>query len=301
MKDSNPALAIAVFAYNESARITACLESIRVSIINSPCNALPEDSFQCFVLANGCSDNTAQVVAEYQKQYSWVNLVDIKEGDKSNAWNVFVHDVAAEAETYIFMDGDCEVVGDSLYQLYQYQKMHPNKNALAAIPMDIGRGTKQQIITMVTRGGLAGNLYALPHQFIKRVRTENIKLPIGTIGEDSLVGALACFDLDVTKGWDRTRIGVCEQARFTYEPMGWLSWREWKVYYRRKQRYSIRHWQNKMIKAILTTKGPHYLPGDVKDMYQHYLQEIKLSWRGLDTYFDMLAWRQINKDTEQVK
>ncbi|MGI0115551.1 glycosyltransferase [Zooshikella sp. RANM57] len=297
MMDSNPALAIAVFAHNEAARITTCLESIRISIINSPHNALPEGAYQCYVLANGCTDNTAQVVAEYQQQHSWVNLVDIKEGDKSNAWNVFVHEVVAEAETYIFLDGDCEVVGDSLYQLYQYQKAHPKKNALAAIPMDVGRGTKQQTITMITRGGLAGNLYALPHQFVKRVRDENIKLPVGTIGEDSLVGALACFDLDLTRGWDRTRIGVCELARFTYKPMNWLSWQEWKVYYRRKQRYSIRHWQNKMIKAILTTKGPQYLPEHVKFMYQHYLQEIQLSWRGLDTYFDILAWRKINKET----
>lgn len=103
---------IAVFAHNESHKIINCLEALRLSPL------LPETI--CYVIANGCTDNTAKLTIEYAQTAPWVKVVDLEPGDKANAWNYFVHEMTIEANIYFFMDGDCQIDSGAL----QYLKEH---------------------------------------------------------------------------------------------------------------------------------------------------------------------------------
>ena len=93
---------IMVLAHNEEATISACLESIF--------REERQNRFEIYVMANGCTDRTEEIVRGYAAKHPEVNLVSIALGDKCNAWNVFIHEIAPtccpDREIYFFMDGD---------------------------------------------------------------------------------------------------------------------------------------------------------------------------------------------------
>ena len=202
---------LGVFAHNESTRIQRCLESIEA--------ANPNRGLRCIVLANGCTDNTADLARNYANGRKWIEVKEIAVGDKANAWNLFVHEIAAkESEIYIFMDGDCTVQAGAFQALEQALAHAPLANAATGIPRRTLTSFGGFRRSLMKNPGVAGNLYALPLQFIKRIKLANVRLPVGLVGDDSLVGALACWDLDPSKkNWDFNRIVVVREAEFGYD------------------------------------------------------------------------------------
>src|SRR5215813_10375343 len=71
---------VAVFAHNEENHIIRCLESLSLAADGSPLSA--------YVLANGCTDRTEEIVRGYAQTHPGVSLISIAVGDKANAWNV---------------------------------------------------------------------------------------------------------------------------------------------------------------------------------------------------------------------
>ncbi|MFZ6814887.1 glycosyltransferase family 2 protein [Undibacterium sp. Rencai35W] len=275
---------IAIFAHNESLNIIASLQSVKNAIA---------DGDQCLVLNNGSSDNTGELVEKFAQENTFCSIKNIQIGDKSNAWNVFIHDLEIHAEHYYFLDGDCKVLPDALTALERALHQHPEAHAVAALPADgIGDKDKDQLLR---EGGLCGNLYALSGRFVDQLRSSNVRLPVGLIGDDSLIGALAYWDLNPQQSWDMRRIFICEQARFSYDPLSIFSFHDLRLYYRRKIRYSLRHFQNKMIKSPLKTSGLAGLPGHVNQLYKEQAGELTLAWRGVDTWFDRLALQRIKQ------
>jgi hypothetical protein len=60
------------------------------------------------VIANGCSDNTAEIATNLSKEIPQIRVVELTVGDKCNAWNHFVHELKPRAACYAFMDGDVQ-------------------------------------------------------------------------------------------------------------------------------------------------------------------------------------------------
>lgn len=273
---------VAVVAHNEERNIIRCLDSVRLQTRSGD---------RCFVLNNGSSDGTASLVREYAARHPFVSLVEIEVGDKSNAWNHLVHDVRPSASIYYFLDGDCELCEGALDALERLLRSNPTVNAAAAVPAPgLGKSNRRELLA---GGGLAGNLYALSTAFVERIRTESVRLPCGLIGDDSLVGALAYWDLDPRGKWDLGRIVVCREACFRYVPLSVLSIRDLRVYYRRKNRYALRHIQNQLLRKSLKANG---LAGILSSIDQLYVRDMyRLRWRGIDTYFDCLALLRIRR------
>jgi glycosyltransferase involved in cell wall biosynthesis len=273
---------VAVFAHNESEKIISCLDSLKIAI---------SEGDRCVVLNNGSSDNTAELVKEFSKKNDFCQIIEIKMGDKSNAWNIFVHDLNLDAVHYFFLDGDCEVLPNSLTALENCLNSNPEINAAAAVPATaVGKKDRQKLLT---EGGLCGNFYALSGHFVKKIRQASLHLPTGLIGEDSLIGALAYWNLDPKQPWDRKYIITCKNANYTYKPLSIFSFSDLRLYYHRKIRYSLRHFQNQLMKAPLKKNGLQGLNSNVEEMYSLYSKNISLRWRGTDTWFDWLALRKI--------
>jgi hypothetical protein len=228
---------------------------------------------------------------------SFCRLVKIEIGDKANAWNVFVHELNIKANIFYFMDGDCEIVDGAIDALEECIFKNPSANAAAALPSSKVSPKFREM--MIKQGGLAGNLYALPKNFVERIRINNIRLPIGLIGDDSLLGALAYWDLDPTSTWDKTKIVTCQSASFFYVPFSLFSFKDISLYLRRKIRYSLRHFQTNLMKNPLKERGLSAIPKDIVDVYKNYHSQIKIEWRGTDTMFDLLAARRIKKAVYQ--
>ncbi|MDP1680588.1 MAG: glycosyltransferase family A protein [Burkholderiales bacterium] len=277
---------VAVFAHNEERGIIACLDSVLQAATHP---------IECYVLANACTDGTEALVAKYREDHPNVQLVSIRLGDKANAWNVFVHDAApAGAEYYFFVDGDVRASAAAIDALAAALVDAPQANGASALPYS-GRNVKQFRGDMLREKGLAGNLYALRGSFMERLRAQHICMPVGVIGEDALVGAMLKWDLSGDTRWDNNRIAMAEKAGFEFDPMQMTRLSNWKKYFRRRVRYSLREFQNRILGPSIKEKGFTGLPACATDLYKAHPAELVLRWRGVDTFFDWLALREIRE------
>ena len=284
--DASRRRAIAVFAHNESRKVLGCLEALRLSPM------LPNTT--CYVIANGCTDDTVAHVTEYALKEPWVKVIALEIGDKANAWNHFVHELAPEAESYFFTDGDCQVENGSLQHLEESLLSDRNVNAASGVPShhNISLGIFRHDIT--THGGFAGNLYALSQDFVGRLRAQRVRLPRGLIGDDSLVGALALWNLDPSSGWNYDHVRIVPTATFRYESIILASLFDPTFYIRRLRRYSLRHFQNQLIRARIKPLGLSVLPDHIETLYQDARNDELIPRSSLRYYiFDRWAVRAI--------
>lgn len=276
--------AIAVFAHNEEQHIIRCLQSVKDAA---------NDADECFVLNNGSTDRTSAVVTAFIQDDPRFHLVEISVGDKSNAWNVFVHDVNPKASMYIFLDGDCWIDERSFAALEEALQSYPEANAAAGLPASAVSPKFRQM--MIEQGGVAGNLYALSSHFVNRLRSLEVYLPVGLIGDDSLVGALAYWGLDPKSSWVRDRVVSCPKANFYYKRLFPLSVSDVHLLYRRKIRYSLRRFQNLALKDPMKLHGLNAIPRKIEDALIANQGVLTLRWRNMDTYFDFIALQRIRR------
>jgi len=276
---------VAIFAHNEARNILSCLESVWQAI---------RDGDEVYVLNNGSTDHTGDIVSRFSEQHSFCNLITIGLGDKANAWNVFSHELGVSASLYIFMDGDCTVSRHSFDALELGVENNPGVNAAAGVPE--GSVSRKNREAMLRDGGLAGNLYALSPDFMIRIRTNGVYLPVGLIGDDSLLGALAYWNLNPQARWNKENIVMCEDATFSYKRLSCLLLSDIRLYWRRRIRYSLRYYQTKLMRPSLKSSGLKGIPRHIEEIYVKSASQLKLEWRGLDTWFDYLALRIIKNN-----
>jgi hypothetical protein len=277
---------IAIFAHNEARNIVACLDSLQKASVLPPV---------CYVLANACTDATESLVHDYALTYPNVHIVSIVVGDKANAWNVFVHEIAPAGQVaYFFIDGDVRATSGAIDTMASVLDAEPHSNGVSALPMS-GRGVQAFQSSMLRDKGVAGNLYGLRGTFLERIRARGIRMPVGTIGEDALVGAMLKWDLRGDIRWDNSRVTIAHDAGFEFDSVSPWMLREWKKYFRRRVRYSIRGYQNKMLGQSIQCSGFDHLPFNITDLYKRYPETFLLKWRGLDTLFDSLAIKVMKK------
>lgn len=288
MIDSHPVPNVVVFAYNEEASIANCLDSIH--------RASTRPLRNVYVLANGCRDDTEGVVRRYAAGHPWVQLVAIEQGDKSNAWNVAVHEVLPAGEDCVFFDGDVRMEPGAIDALDRTLRENPDSNAAAAVPAT-GRSREQLHAYVTELRLLLGNLYALRGSFLDDTRRLGVRIPVGYIGEDCLVTNLVKWNLDPTGPFVDERIAPSPDARFSYRSFS--PWRigDWRTYWRRRVRYSLRHFQGELLGHQMRSRGID-LPGTVDDLYVREAERIPtLGPRsGLDRLFDGIALRRIRRE-----
>lgn len=279
-----PTTSIAVFAHDEAERILPCLDSVY--------GGAPPRPFEIHVLANGCRDNTEALVSAYASTHPEVRLHRIALGDKANAWNLYVHERSLHAALHCFVDGDVRLVPGAIAALAAALDGAPAANAAAGLP-DGGRNVAGFAAEVRESHALAGNLYALSGRFVTRLRAAGLRLPVGLIGDDSWVGALALMDLDPHGGWQKSRVAVAEAARFVFDSLRWHRPRDARLYWRRRIRYGLRRWQTVMLRAHIEEHGLA-LPLDVRELYREYAHLCRLRWSGPDTLFLWLARSRIH-------
>ena len=277
---------VAVFAHNEERHIVACLESISKASATHPVRA--------YVLANGCRDATAERVREFARNRSWVTLIDIKIGDKANAWNVFMHEIAPEGDSFFFVDGDITVLPGSFDSLHAGLNTSREANAAAAVPA-CGRSRSQQCRYVTDLRLVLGNLYAIKGVFASRIRAQRVKIPVGYVGDDAFVTDISKWNLDPTGPFVNERVIPCIGARFSFESLSALRPADAILYFKRRVRYSLRHFQHELLVPRLLKDGISAIPESVNHLY--LFQELQSLQRrpGLDILFDSIALRMIRR------
>jgi glycosyltransferase involved in cell wall biosynthesis len=286
MKSTWPVM---VLAHNEEKKIRACLDSIY--------EADPEAAFDIFVMANGCTDRTEDIVRAYAKDHEGVHLVSIGLADYCNAWNVFIHETAPvhvpNSEIYFFMDGDCRACPRAFSELARVLSEHPEANAAGAVPR-AGRSKDRDTADMMQRRVFVANLYALRGTFVRQLQAARVRLPVGLEGDDGLIGAFVKWDLDPKREWNDERIVPCPSAGFTFDPISPLDIRVWRTYFRRLVRYARRRYEFQLLGPRLKRQGLAGLPADITEIYAG-AKDIRLRWQGLYTIPSFIALRRMRR------
>ena len=260
MTEKSKPVLVTVLAHNEEARIALCLDSL----------PLDDPDVQIWVVVNGSSDSTAEIVRGYAAR--GVRLVDYAEGGKSRSWNRFVLDDAPDAQTYVFVDGDAQLVAGSVNALRSCLEKS-GANAASAVPMN-GRNAEHYRRSMVREGGLFGDCYALSGDFVRRLRTRGIRLPNDLVGDDGLIGALAHTDLGPESAWRHELVKVCPDAGFFCEPNR-ITLKGLRSQSVRMVNYAVRRFQNRIITEIMRSEGPGGLPDNLAEAYPAALPGFK--------------------------
>ena len=173
---------ICVVAHNEQDRIIESLVHIANAIHYS------QHTYQVHIVANGCRDYTVPLCQEFCRQNAAnFTLHELELGDKANAWNYFTYTVNVENQLAIYIDGDCFISINALEDMLKTYDQNNQVNSISGYPATMGRGSLNWRKNLIEHGETPGNFYALTPQFIKRIKNINFKLPIGLIGDDSVL------------------------------------------------------------------------------------------------------------------
>lgn len=266
---------IAVLAHNEERRIARCLASL----------PLGDSSVAVHVVVNGSRDRTAEIA----RSFAGVTVHEYTQGGKSRSWNRFVLDTPGiDADCYVFVDGDAEVLPGSVPVLIRALADHPAANAAAGMPRN-GRNAQAYRDAMIASRGLFGDLYALSGSFVGRMRASGIRLPEDLIGDDGLLGAMAKTDLANEDDWKDERVIPCPEAGFLCEPTGFFSPSTLAGQYKRMINYSVRYFQNRMISTIMRGEGPAALPARLSLLYPAWLPNLSPRGHPVWWWFDRQA------------
>jgi glycosyltransferase involved in cell wall biosynthesis len=277
-----PPIAVTVLAHNEERRIGACLASLA---------ELPAGT-AVHVVVNGSIDRTAAIARAFAEERANVAVHDYAEGGKARSWNRFLFDeLAAFSPVHVFVDGDAEVAPGSVEALAAALAAHPEANAASAVPLN-GRNAAAYRSALVADRGLFGDLYALRGTFLARMKAKGLRLPLDLVGDDSLVGALAKTDLGPESDWNDVRIVPVPEAGFLCEPVS-LSPASLRLQHQRMVRYSVRHFQNRIVSALMRGDGPGALPERMADLYADWLP--RFAPRARYWWFDRLALARIRR------
>jgi hypothetical protein len=225
-------ISIGVIAWNEERAIVPMLNSL---FEQSLFVELSERDLKCEVLcvANGCSDRTASVAAEFfqrqterhpfRKQFI-CRVADIPERGKLNAWNQFVHSISAPTARFLFLI-DADIILHNPRTLWN-MLMALEEDPSAKISVDAPRkdvcfkrkhswrerlSLQASDITSSASAQLCAQLYCMRAEVAR-----NIYLPkdLGAC-EDGFIKQLACTDF-LTKPVMPERIVLAKDAEHTF-------------------------------------------------------------------------------------
>jgi len=227
---------IVVFARNEELTISAALRSIQAG-----CPA--GSDLSVLVLINGCTDRTVEVVKEFATQNGEVRAVTLPIGDKCNAWNTYVHELADDSPCHFFMDGDVQCTPRALEKMQRLLLANANARAIAGYPMS-GRNRSFYRRFLRTYHWVFGNLYAVKQQHLAWLRECGLRLPLGLYGNDHFISkVLAARTLNPDQ-LDRERHIIFDaEAGYMFRSLQPYRPRDWLTYWRRRVTYCLRQLQ----------------------------------------------------------
>ncbi|AJR09044.1 hypothetical protein H744_2c2381 [Photobacterium gaetbulicola Gung47] len=281
---------ICVFAYN----LERTIEKSLTNLITSCAEYTPD----IYVMINGCRDNTYSIVSKLANDNPRIHPIDIALGDKSNAWNTFIFQYYDKSSLAIFADGDLLFEANAVKNLIDYHQRYPQYNAISSFPCAYGRSSQQWRYNLLKEHQFTGALYLLSPRFANLLIEQGVKLPVGLIGDDSMLGYLSATDICSGTDLPKQRIGVCSSAVFIYESLNPFNWQDCKLYLRRRLRYSLRYFQQLSIVGNLKQHGIQAMP--VMAIEGTVAPFCKIRWLSSNLFFDLISKVMIDRQRKKI-
>lgn len=291
MQFKDQPIRVNIVAYNEELFIEKCLDSIKISLAYAS-----QENAIVSIIVNGSSDKTFDIANSYCSNLSGWSAHEVKIGDKANAWNYGVQLVEADEHPFtVYVDGDCTISQQAISALIETYTSQPNSYIIAAVPGTKGNSTEEAVKRIVAGKALSGNFYALTPTFLKKVANEQFLLPIGLIGDDSLLAWVSSHDFKQSNGDTPGFLVGSKDATFYYYRLVPNSISNIKLYIRRIYRYSLRHLQQSCIRELVNeTDQFSRLPRDIHDIYKY--QKIEhIRTNSIYGLFDVINYLSMKK------
>lgn len=281
---------IFVFAHNEERLIERSLAALEAEAVELPLRAV--------VLANGCTDKTIERARSYRPEHMDLEIVEIEEGDKANAWNyAFRYQRSRGTAGAFFTDGDVRVVRGSLKAMLETASSRPECLAVASLPVS-GRTQHRWSEHIRAVGGMPGCLYFVKGETLEMLDKAKFQMPKGLIGEDVLLQFILRSSLKPGQEQDAAKIALCKTAGFNAPSLSPLALRDIRLYYRRRVRNSLRYMQNALLMPQLRKRGLRALPREIDALYAHSkVRQLTPRKAFPDNIFDLIALRLIRSKT----
>ena len=257
---------VAVFAHNDAPTIAATVESIRQSF------SRPPDDLKIFVVVNGSTDGTPEVVRDLSRRYAEIVPIEIAFGDKCNAWNTFVHGYLDERSVcHFFMDSDVTCSPGALELMTRRLQDTPEARAIGGLPMS-GRKREYYRKIALQWHWLYGNLYAVRTSHLQKVAAAGVRLPLGLRGNDHVITRVV--KSDIGGDWIERDEWLIHDDRAGYEfpSLQPFRWRDIRVY---TNRMVIYEWRRRQLLAIDIPPWPlSDLPRDMDFVNRRILKDL---------------------------
>ncbi|MCF2947748.1 glycosyltransferase family 2 protein [Paraglaciecola aquimarina] len=281
---------IVMFAHNEET-------NIRQSVV-SALKAADDGLRTLYVIANGCTDKTNQVIIDLISEGNTkLQLVELEFGDKCNAWNHYVHNLAnTNIPVHFFVDADVRFIKGSFQRMSQTLLNSEVANAVAGLPFS-GRN-QQQYLDLVKNGRcLFGNCYAVKNDFIKKIRKQGFHLPIGLGWIDSAITKIINRDLESIPNPKEGRIVFDKDSGYSFDSLSIFSKADRKLYISRIIRYRLGKYQEKYLEKIPFLAWPKVL----YEINLQVMQDIKNEKAWFNIVDRIFVVKRIIKQNKKLK
>ena len=257
---------IVLFAHNEEASILGAIDAVKRA------NPGPDD--RIIVLINGSTDHTLSRVKAASDHDPRIHPIAIALGDKANAWDLYVHILGdPSADIHIFVDGDVRISKGALDEIDRQISAHPEALAISTLPRG-GRQSVRWAARIMAHSGMPGNFYAVPGPTFRRLRGR-VWLPVGFMGDDTLLRWLLLRNLDPLGDVQMNRIKPCPTVFFDYDSFPRNSIAGLRRLVRRHLQYARREIQVHLLFSLLTAQGLAAMPRRISQVYDriHVLKD----------------------------
>jgi len=285
---------VAIFAHNEERHILRCLKSLAYTDPGSL-------AVHIKVLINGSTDRTEQIVRDWAGRNPNVQPVVIPLGDKANAWNTYVYSGLDFERNHYFLDGDCVVTPYALNGLDE-EFARGSPLCVAPLPQNVSNSLRE----FLTKWSLpCGTMYGLSGDFLRRIVADNIRMPIGFIGDDNLIASLVHSNLEDRFGnYDRSRVRIVDSVGpIAHRPRP-FSFEMLRLQRRRLQRYALRRVQMELLNMHVREHGLRSLPATAKELSCHWRSlglRWYFRWRGLETPYVWRAMLRVCREARSLR
>lgn len=268
---SLPPIRVALFAHNEERTIQRSLAHLLRELE-------PFADAQIRVLINGCTDDTAGVVASMAaKHESRIVAHEYALGDKAATWNRYLYEVSRDdldQSVQVFMDGDIWPEPGSIGKMAHALNTMPEVSVIGGLPM-CGRNRERYRQLAMDKHLIYGGVYATRGDWLAWARRIGFRIPVGLIADDSvLTNAFTTLPDNLRKS-NLRRVHHLPDCGYRFTPI--RPWRlaDLRKYLRRMVRYRLGSEQLR----VMGWRWPDEMPEDADAVNQAVLADLQKAGR----------------------